>query len=84
MSELLFIVDNDIPHRKMMASWLEDQDYKVKVFDNGELCLNCLDENPGVICLDINMPGLFGLEILKQLRLTNRDIPVIVIKKMMP
>jgi DNA-binding NtrC family response regulator len=65
----------------MMASWLEDQGYKVKVFDNGELCLNCLDENPGVICLDINMPGLSGLEILKQLRLANRDIPVMVITK---
>ena len=81
MSELLFVIDNDIPHRKMMASWLEDQGYKVKVFDNGELCLNCLDENPGVICLDINMPGISGLEILKQLRLTNRDIPVMVITK---
>ncbi|MBT7522082.1 MAG: sigma-54-dependent Fis family transcriptional regulator, partial [Nitrospina sp.] len=60
---------------------LEDQGYKVKVFDNGELCLNCLDENPRVICLDINMPGLSGLEILKQLRLANRDIPVMVITK---
>ena len=81
MSELLFVVDNDIPHREMMASWLEDQGYKVKVFDNGELCLNCLDENPSVIYLDINMPGLSGLEILKQLRLANRDIPVMVITK---
>ena len=81
MSELLFVIDNDIPHREMMASWLEDQGYKVTVFDNGELCLNCLDENPAVICLDINMPGISGLEILKQLRLANRDIPVMVITK---
>ena len=81
MSELLFIVDNDVPHRNMMTTWLEDQGYKVKVFDNGELCLNCLDENPGAICLDINMPGLSGLEILKQLRLANRDIPVMVVTK---
>ena len=71
MSELLFVVDNDIPHCEMMASCLEDQGYKVKVFDNGEICLNCLDENPGVICLDINMSGLSGLEVLKQLRLAN-------------
>ena len=81
MSKLLFVVDNDIPHREMMASWLEEQGYKVKVFENGEHCLNCLDENPGVICLDINMPGLSGLETLKQLRLANRDIPVMVITK---
>ena len=81
MSKLLFIVDNDVPHRKMMTNWLQNQGYKVKVFDNGDLCLNCLDEIPGVICLDINMPGLPGLEILKQLRLANRDIPVMVVTK---
>jgi two-component system, NtrC family, response regulator AtoC len=79
--ELLFVVDTDIPHRKMMVGWLEDQGYHVKVFDNGELCLNMLDENPGAICLDINMPGLSGLEILKRIRLANRDIPVMVVTK---
>ena len=31
--------------------------------------------------MDINMPGLPGLEILKQLRLANRDIPVMVVTK---
>jgi DNA-binding NtrC family response regulator len=79
--ELLFVVDTDIPHREMMVGWLQDQGYQVKVFDNGELCLNMLDENPSAICLDINMPGLSGLEILKRIRLANRDIPVIVVTK---
>jgi DNA-binding NtrC family response regulator len=79
--ELLFVVDTDIPHREMMVGWLEDQGYQVKVFDNGELCLNMLDENPAAICLDINMPGLSGLEILKRIRLANRDIPVMVVTK---
>ena len=77
--QLLFVVDTDIPHREMMVGWLQDQGYRVMVFDNGELCLNMLDENPGAICLDINMPGLSGLEILKRIRLANRDIPVMVV-----
>ena len=75
--ELLFVVDTDIPHRKMMVGWLQDQGYRVKVFDNGELCLNMLDENPNAICLDINMSA--GLDILKRLKLANRDIPVLVV-----
>ena len=62
-----------------MAGWLQDQGYRVKVFDNGELCLNTLDENPGAICLDINMSE--GLDILKQLKLANRDIPILVVTK---
>jgi len=77
--DLLFVVDTDIPHRDMMAGWLQDQGYRVKVFDNGELCLNTLDENPGAICLDINMSE--GLDILKRLKLANRDIPILVVTK---
>ncbi|MBT7708747.1 MAG: sigma-54-dependent Fis family transcriptional regulator, partial [Nitrospina sp.] len=79
IKELIFVVDTDITHRQMMVGWLKDQGYQIKVFDNGELCLNMLDENPAAICLDINMPGLSGLEILKRIRLANRDIPVMVI-----
>mgnify|MGYP002635402234 CR=1 FL=1 len=77
--ELLFVVDTDIPHREMMAVWLRDQGYRVKVFNNGELCLNMLDENPAAICLEINMSA--GLDILKRLKLANRDIPVLVVTK---
>jgi DNA-binding NtrC family response regulator len=36
-----------------------------------------LDENPGAICLDINMSE--GLDILKRLKLANRDIPILVV-----
>ena len=75
--DLLFVVDTDTPDRNMMAGWLQDQGYRVKVFDNGELCLNTLDENPGAICLDINMSE--GLNILKRLKLANRDIPILVV-----
>ena len=75
--DLLFVVDTDTPHRDMMAGWLQDQGYRVKVFDNGELCLNTLDENPRVICLDINMSE--RLDILKRLKLANRDIPILVV-----
>jgi two-component system, NtrC family, response regulator AtoC len=77
--ELLFVVDTDITHRKMMAGWLQEQGYRVRVFDNGELCLNMLDENPAAICLEINMSS--GLDILKRLKLANRDIPVLVVTK---
>jgi DNA-binding NtrC family response regulator len=79
IEELLFVVDTDVPHREMMVGWLQDQGYRVKDFDNGELCLNMLDENPSAILLDINMPGLSGLDILKRIRLANRDIPVMVV-----
>ena len=58
--QLLFVVDTDIPHREMMVGWLQDQGYRVMVFDNGELCLNMLDENPGAICFGHKYAGIIG------------------------
>lgn len=77
--KLLFVVDNDVSHRELVTRWLEDEGYRVMAFDDGELCLNSLDKNPSVICLDINMPDMAGLRLLKRLRLANRDIPVMVV-----
>ena len=77
-NELLFVVDDDRSHSKTLTLWLEEQGYRVEVFQDGELCLNMLDENPSAICLDFNL-STGGLSLLKRLRLANRDIPVLVI-----
>ncbi|MCH8157147.1 MAG: sigma-54-dependent Fis family transcriptional regulator [Nitrospinae bacterium] len=78
-NEQVFIVDQDISHCEALTRWLEEEGYRVQAFQDGELCLNTLDENPSAICLDVNMPGTSGLDILKRLRLANRDIPILVV-----
>ncbi|KMP11686.1 hypothetical protein UZ36_03440 [Candidatus Nitromaritima sp. SCGC AAA799-C22] len=78
-SELVFIIDQDTSHSAEVTRWLEEGGFRVQTFQNIELCLNMLDENPAVICLDVNLPGSSGLEVLKRLRLANRDIPLIVV-----
>jgi len=41
---LLFVVDTDTPDRNMMAGWLQDQGYRVKVFDNFDYMAKPVDK----------------------------------------
>lgn len=82
---LIFIVDDD----KIILNLLEytfksKEGYNVKTFDSGEECLNNLHLNPDLIVLDHlfylrGASGMSGLDTLKELRVTNPDIPVIIL-----
>ena len=81
-NELVFIVDQDSIHCKKITQWLQEESFKTKTFQDTELCLNTLDQNPSAICLDVDIAGpsgMSGLEFLKRLRLANRDIPIMVL-----
>lgn len=77
--ELVYIVDHDSAHSEELTRWLHEGGFRAKTFQDIELCLNTLDQNPSAICLDVNISGTSGLEFLKRLKLANRDIPVIVV-----
>lgn len=56
--------------------------YTVVTQKNGQQLLDALNNpppTPYMIFLDINMPGLNGLETLKKIRESNNDIPVIML-----
>jgi len=48
---------------------LEEKKFtNIKLFSNGEECLDKLNENPSVIFLDFSLDGLNGLDILKRIK----------------
>lgn len=51
----------------------------ISCFRNENDCLNNLNQNPDVIFLDYNMDGITGLEVLKEIKLYNPIIYVIII-----
>jgi two-component system response regulator AtoC len=77
--ELIFVVDDDPSFREMMKFHLEDEDFTVATFESGKDCLADLDQNPSVICLDMIMPGLDGIETLKRIKSINPHFPVIMV-----
>lgn len=48
--------------------------------EEGSVVLNAIDDlNPDVVLLDISMPGMSGLDILKQLKSLKPDLPVLIL-----
>jgi DNA-binding NarL/FixJ family response regulator len=52
----------------------------VGISEDGEHALQIVNDlNPDVILLDVNLPGMNGLQVARQLRSTNDDIAVIIL-----
>ena len=66
---LLLLVDDDAAFRTVMAAELSRSGYDVRTASSGEEALDvCARADPQVILLDLQMPGISGLEVLKALR----------------
>lgn len=78
-SELIFLVDDDAPLRLLVRTLLEDRGYCIRDFDDGQSFLENLDEKPSLVLLDVMMPGLNGVETLKQVKTLHPEIPVIML-----
>ncbi len=77
---IILVVDDDKNIGKMIeASLRKEGKYEIRTALSGEACLNSLKENiPDLVLLDIQMPGIDGLETLKQIKQMDSRIPVIM------
>ena len=76
---LIFVVDDEPESGGLLAYFLEKAGYEVKGFANGPDCLKALDQNPSLVCLDVQMPGMDGLEVLKKIKEENPQRGVIMV-----
>ena len=77
MKNNVFLIDDDKNILTSVSMLLETEGYKVRTFSDGESGLKAILENdPDIAVVDIKMPRLDGIELLKKLRKTS-DMPVI-------
>ena len=75
----ILVIDDDARDRGLLASVLEERGYEVISADNGGAGLMlCHRRTPDAVVLDLNMPGIDGRTILRQLRILHPTLPVVV------
>ncbi len=78
----LLVVDDDKFQHKILASILHSKNYRLLFAASGLEALSVLRKvRPDLILMDVNMPGMDGVEVTRCLKATPRlvDIPVIMI-----
>ncbi|NQY54755.1 MAG: response regulator [Campylobacteraceae bacterium] len=75
----IIYVEDELDLQKVVVSFLFDIVNRIDYFSNGLEALDAFSENEyDLIITDINMPRLNGLELIKKIRLKNKDIPIII------
>jgi len=78
----ILIVDDDPLNRRLLAKSLENDGHRTTQIDNGFAALAALKEDqPDLVLLDVEMPGLDGIEVLERIKGDDelRHVPVIMI-----
>ena len=75
----ILVLEDNIRLQRTIKIGLENENFKVDVFSDGEEALNALANGYSCFILDINVPSLSGLNVLEYLRINYKDVPVIII-----
>ena len=75
----VLIVDDEPPIRKLLRMGLGSQGYDVLEAPNGKTALELLEQGPGLVILDLGLPDIDGLELLRSMRARNESVPIVVL-----
>ena len=75
----ILIVDDEPPIRKLLRMGLSSQGYEVLEAPNGKTALELLARRPALVILDLGLPDVDGLELLKRIRQRQQNLPVVVL-----
>ena len=78
--ECVLVVDDEEEIRKILTEILEREGFRVVTAPDGHQAMRqiCM-ERPDLVLLDVRMPGLNGMEVLKKIKDIDDDLPVVLI-----
>ena len=75
----ILVIDDEPPIRKLLRMGLTTQDYEVLEASNGKTGLEMLVQKPDLVILDLGLPDIQGLELLRTIRRRNEGVPIVVL-----
>lgn len=79
MSETILVVDDEQRIIDLAKMYLEKEGFQVRSANDGMIALQMiLSESPGLVVLDLMLPGLDGWEICRRVR-AESDVPIIML-----
>lgn len=76
----ILITDDDKNLRKVLINELTDQGFDLTATDSGTDAITCLEsQDYDVLILDLSMPGLSGIEVLKKMKTLEMSTEVIIL-----
>jgi len=80
MCKRILVIDDEESIRKSFVLAFEGAGYTVDTADSGEKGIEMGQRDKyGLIFLDLKMPGMDGIEVLRELRKTDKDTPIYVV-----
>ena len=76
----VLVVDDEESIRELYRADLTDEGYEVELAADGRQALRGLDSfRPDLVTLDIKLPDIDGIEVLRRIREKNATVPVVLL-----
>ena len=75
----VLVVDDEPPIRKLLRMGLSTQGYDILEAANRRVSLELLAQKPDLVILDLGLPDMQGLDLLRTMRARNESVPIVVL-----
>ena len=75
----VLVIDDEPPIRKLLRMGLSAEGYQVIEAPSGKAALEQIQQKPDLIILDLGLPDMQGLDLLRTLRERNEGVPIVVL-----
>jgi DNA-binding response OmpR family regulator len=76
----ILVVEDEASLQKALCSGLRKYGYAVDLAEDGEQALELIELNPyDVVVLDLNLPKINGMEVLRKVRITNKELRILIL-----
>ena len=73
----IYLVEDEERLLKVLLMYLDKEGYNAKAFSSAEEAMKHLNDKVSLWLVDIGLPGMDGIELLKQIKAQDSEVPII-------